>query len=190
MINADGTGLHRVFRPRRYEIPGLPVWSTDGTTVLFRMGNKSEMHLYAVGADGTGFRTLGDYDASFLPAWSPDRSKIAFSWNDQIYVMNVDGTDRRELTTAETPPALTMTGRPGRPMPGGSPSSGRSPAGANTSTWSTSTGPGSIGLPTGSSGTPSPRGNPSPNRRPRLEDGPSAHPNGRDPRSWSPGRSL
>src|SRR5438093_571760 len=67
------------------------------------MGNKAEMHLYAVGADGTGFRRLGDYDATFLPSWSPDRSKIAFSWSDEIYVMNADGTDRRELTHCADP---------------------------------------------------------------------------------------
>jgi tol-pal system beta propeller repeat protein TolB len=32
------------------------------------------------------------------PAWSPDRSKIAFSWRSDIYVINADGSGQTNLT--------------------------------------------------------------------------------------------
>jgi TolB protein len=34
-----------------------------------------------------------------LPQWSPDGSKIAFSRNDDIFVMNADGSGKTRLTT-------------------------------------------------------------------------------------------
>lgn len=70
--------------------------------------------IYTMNPDGSGetnltAKELGDDFFSFAPAWSPDGKKIAFTsyreyeWNSNVYVMNVDGTGLRRLSTR--PPA-------------------------------------------------------------------------------------
>ncbi|HYT79793.1 MAG TPA: hypothetical protein VEQ37_11145 [Actinomycetota bacterium] len=80
--------------------------------------------------DGTSVRDVMDgYDkslvvAGYAPAWSPDGARIAFMGYDQegsspggganydVYVMNADGSDLRNLTkTPTTSPAEPRRGR-------------------------------------------------------------------------------
>ena len=55
--------------------------------------------LFTVRADGTGFRHVTRSPANeHTPAWSPDRSRIAFvSWDRRILVVDADGDGRRLL---------------------------------------------------------------------------------------------
>ncbi|RKU14367.1 hypothetical protein C6502_00685 [Candidatus Poribacteria bacterium] len=55
--------------------------------------------IYVMNADGSEQKRLtyrGSQNANF-PAWSPDRTQIAFISNGQIYVINADGTDEKCL---------------------------------------------------------------------------------------------
>ncbi|PKL35071.1 MAG: hypothetical protein CVV44_23380 [Spirochaetae bacterium HGW-Spirochaetae-1] len=59
--------------------------------------------IYAMKADGSGVIRLTDNPASDMqPAWSPDKSKIAFASDRDnifdIYVMNADGSDQTRIT--------------------------------------------------------------------------------------------
>jgi len=59
--------------------------------------------IYAMKADGSGVIRLTDNPASDTqPAWSPDKSKIAFASDrdniGDIYVMNADGSDQTRIT--------------------------------------------------------------------------------------------
>ena len=75
-----------------------PVWSPDGTKILFRSSNS----LAVMNADGTGYSPLPGTNAS-SPAWSPDGTRIAFSmgWGDQseIFVYSLSGGGSLQLTT-------------------------------------------------------------------------------------------
>ena len=85
------------------------------TGVVFRQGNADLVRsdLYVMNADGSDKRRLTRSDWGFYqPAWSPDGRRIAFEerldprrWggqcggcNVEIYVVNADGTGRRNLT--------------------------------------------------------------------------------------------
>lgn len=89
------------------------VWSPDSTRVAFvALTNDYEYALYVAGAAGAQLRELmlvntGDESGEMVPsapAWSPDGTRIAISSfsspeGPALYVMNADGTDRRQILT-------------------------------------------------------------------------------------------
>jgi len=123
VIDADGTDLTRL----TYQLEGTPVdnampaWSPDGTKIAFSTfsGGECNDDIWVMNSDGsnrvnlTG-RFVGeqecfaiDYDApeDYEPAWSPDGTKIAFgsdrNGEQEIYVMNADGTNPVQLSQAD-----------------------------------------------------------------------------------------
>jgi Tol biopolymer transport system component len=74
--------------------------------IAFASDRDGDFEIYVMNADGSG-QTQLTYNDAFdgYPAWSPDRTKIAFQsdreWaNGAIYVMNADGTDQHSITTS------------------------------------------------------------------------------------------
>ena len=65
--------------------------------------NNYNMDIYTINPDSTGRVRLTDHPATdWVPAWSPDGSKIAFrtdrDGDREIYLMNADGSDKVNLT--------------------------------------------------------------------------------------------
>ena len=86
---------------------GLASWSPDSTKIAFSSFCKINCDIFAVDADGNNLTRLAKHKwQDVRPSWSPDGSKIAFvsyrtgAFNDprHIFVMNADGTERRNLT--------------------------------------------------------------------------------------------
>ena len=91
-----------------------PSWSPDGESLIFTGSQDGDTEIYVhhfKNLDGQGFDFL-DGDLSQLtsnvgvsdeePSWSPDCSQILFTSSrdgDNIFVMNPDGSDVRELAT-------------------------------------------------------------------------------------------
>ena len=84
-----------------------PAWSPDGMLIAFasaREGDRFRRSLYVIKPDGTGLKKL--IDNGDVPTWSPDGKQIAFlSDRDsqgtfQIYVMDADGSNARQLTNS------------------------------------------------------------------------------------------
>jgi Tol biopolymer transport system component len=86
----------------------FPAWSPTADTIAFASNFNTvnwQSEIYATKADGSEdwvqlTNTLG---ADTTPEWSPDGSKIVFvsarNGNDEIYVMNADGSGETRLTT-------------------------------------------------------------------------------------------
>jgi TolB protein len=99
VMNADGSG-------RRWLVDGnWPTWSPDGGRICYTDYPVGAEQLAVIGADGEGNRRLTGRFFTTGPnseaAWSPDGTKIAFvaGTNDEdIYVMNADGSKRARLT--------------------------------------------------------------------------------------------
>ena len=82
--------------------------SPDGKTVVYQVGyysvkqNKSHQMLYTVSADGKKQHSLTTTAASESDAtWIDGGKRIAFLTGGQLWTMNADGTDRRQLTKSE-----------------------------------------------------------------------------------------
>ena len=82
--------------------------SPDGKTIAYQVGyysvkeNKSHQMLYTVSADGKLQRTLTNTAASETnAAWINGGKRIAFLSKGQLWTMNADGSDRRQLTKSD-----------------------------------------------------------------------------------------
>lgn len=124
-VRTDGSSPRRLTASPGYDAE--PRWSPDGQRIVFTSDRDATadqrarrdagaFELYVMNADGSGVRrlTTNDYfDAS--PAWSPDGRRIAFvatpgvradsspaEWaaQRQIFVMDLDGSGVRRLTTS------------------------------------------------------------------------------------------
>jgi len=79
-----------------------PVWSPDGSMVLFVRiaGDFSSGQLWTKDV-ATGQETQLTLDPTFkdqTPDWSPDGTRIAYAADDDIWLMNADGTGQTNLT--------------------------------------------------------------------------------------------
>jgi tol-pal system beta propeller repeat protein TolB len=90
-----------------------PALSPDGTRIAFdtmretRGKRNQEIYLKFVTTGGGANLTRSPYTNEYDPAWSPDGAKIAFVvGGGEIFVMNADGTGRRNLTN--TPKTESM----------------------------------------------------------------------------------
>ncbi len=94
-----------------------PCWSPDGTKIAFASNRRGNFDIYVMNRDGSEQRSLTySVNDQLEPCWSPDGQKIAFvsyGITDatkrlqlgrptpcDIYVMNADGTEQKNLTNS------------------------------------------------------------------------------------------
>ena len=110
VMNADGSGRENV-KSKYPAAASRPFWSPDGRRIAFNSVKDGNMEIYIVNADGTEQRNLTNNPAhDGYISWSPDSKRILFSsdrdrtnkmdsyFNSDIYVMNADGTEQKNLT--------------------------------------------------------------------------------------------
>lgn len=96
-----------------------PVYSPDGSRIVFDSTRDGNTEIYVMNADGSQQRRLTNDDGEDWGAsWSPDGRQIAFNSSRNsdmdIYVMAADGTDVRRLTfggTANVAPTWSPDGQ-------------------------------------------------------------------------------
>ena len=95
VMNSDGSDERRLFSG---EDIFAPQWTSDGTAILFDYGG--DVASLDV-ASGNVSIVLGD-GYNYCPSPSPDSRMIAYSsertGNEEMYVMDADGTNRRRVT--------------------------------------------------------------------------------------------
>lgn len=105
MMNADGTN-----RVRMTHIDGgcrEPVWSPDGSTLVFECNpDRNYPQIFTMKADGTNLTQITHEQGNHTsPEWSPDGKRIIFARdavgfeNKGIFTITPDGSDLRQLTS-------------------------------------------------------------------------------------------
>jgi Ca2+-binding RTX toxin-like protein len=105
VMNADGSNVQRLTTSAGDDY--APTWSPDGQTIVFMSqrlasGNPDLFSMTSSGASQT--RLLDRFGSEAMPVFSPDGTKIAFEdlGNDDVYVMNSDGSNVVNVTTDVT----------------------------------------------------------------------------------------
>jgi TolB protein len=104
MMTANGKKQHRVVSLGGFSV--FPDFSPDGSKVVFSGARPgSNINIWVVARDGTKLRQLTTSSAGvsdLFPVWSPDGSTILFvsnrSGSNQLWTMDADGSDQRQLT--------------------------------------------------------------------------------------------
>jgi Tol biopolymer transport system component len=94
-VGIDGQNLQRLTDNAFWDL--YPVWSPDGSEIAFLSWRESTLDIYIMDADGSNQRLL--YDSGFHDAdihWVDDQ--ITFTSQSQIWIMQQDGTNARQLT--------------------------------------------------------------------------------------------
>jgi TolB protein len=103
VMNADGTDKRLLARADiKLTDPSPVAWSPDGRHVAFATNTA----LWVMRANGTGRRKVFGIGKGTArsPRWSPDSRRIAWTQGDgdlEIYVVNHDGSDLRNVTNNE-----------------------------------------------------------------------------------------
>ncbi|RVW10725.1 hypothetical protein EGT67_06155 [Prescottella agglutinans] len=105
-FDTDGNGWFQILRDQHWNSD--PAYSPDGTTIVFssNRGSTDASETYAMTADGRDIRPLTT-EFAVGAKFSPDGSKIVYTRglteprpSAQIWVMNADGSDPRQLTSS------------------------------------------------------------------------------------------
>ena len=119
VVNRDGTGLRQLTndaaRDRR------PLWSADGTRLMFYSDRSGRYQVWTIAADGGGLMQVTDYPRLVIqPVWSPDGTRALAS---------VTITDNKVLMFDPRMPAGQQRVEELPPFPGGFAATSWSPDG-------------------------------------------------------------
>ncbi len=103
IARADGTEARRLTRDGGHNWG--PVWSPDGSRIVFDSDLGGPYQVWVMAADGSAQHPLTSEGQNGAPDWSPDGSQIIFhserdypgGYAAAIYLMNADGSSQRRL---------------------------------------------------------------------------------------------
>jgi Tol biopolymer transport system component len=98
-VRADGSGVKELKLPPEDQVHD---WSPDGRWLLTTSSRDvgGGWRLHVVKADGTDRRRLSDEAGQYYPRFSPDGHRVLFTEKDGIWVMDLDGGNRRRVFEA------------------------------------------------------------------------------------------
>lgn len=76
-----------------------PDWSPDGSKIAFSRSRDDDFDVWGMGSKGSGQHVIaGGPSDETEPAWSPDSDRIAFLRDDEVWVVDAEGSAERFVT--------------------------------------------------------------------------------------------
>ena len=104
VMRADGTDRRLIAPELVSDLTGTPTWSKGGV-IAFKRSSEDNPGIWIIRSDGSGLTHVTQFIGDAQPRWSPDGTKLVFeSFGNAIgaasaiFVINADGTGRRQLT--------------------------------------------------------------------------------------------
>jgi serine/threonine protein kinase len=115
-IDLDSGAQERITQPGPGEIDSFASWSFAGDRIAFcRSGASGASLMVMPAAGGAPRRILSTSEEYLMSSWSPDdRSLVYSSWVSGLWMVDLDGSQRRQLTTrsnGEYGPIVSRAGR-------------------------------------------------------------------------------
>jgi Tol biopolymer transport system component len=100
LLLASGAALVAFVEPAEASFPG-----NNGKIVYMSSSEGAYYDIFVMNVDGSEKSNLTNTSDAMeaSPAWSPDGSRIAYSRNGDLWVMDADGSGQRRLTTTPAP---------------------------------------------------------------------------------------
>ncbi|MFZ3382933.1 MAG: PEGA domain-containing protein [Candidatus Methanoperedens sp.] len=97
-INMDGTDIKYLSNGTKYR---SYEWNHDDNQILYisskEINGKEQWDLYIANADGTGTKEIMSGSSIENPSWTPDGSKILFQSNTNVYIVDADGKNIKNI---------------------------------------------------------------------------------------------
>ena len=97
VMNADGSGVTQLTSHPFADL--LPLFSPDGSRIVFGRCGGDTCDVVVINADGSGERTI--VSDGFPGAWSPDGNQIALSRSEGLWIINADGTGLHRVAESQ-----------------------------------------------------------------------------------------
>ena len=93
-------GTHKTKLTKNPAVDQDPVLSPNGKKIVFSSNRSGYYEIFTMNVDGTNQKRLPKYDpvAGVSPTFSPDGKKVAFVYDNEIFVINADGSNLTRLT--------------------------------------------------------------------------------------------
>lgn len=103
MDAADGSGVVNLTNTDFQD--AFPIWSPDGRHILFasKRDRETQHDLYVMRADGSDVRQLTTSGYNVPGGWSPNGRRILFQHDNQVFVMEADGSGKTRLAAGSAP---------------------------------------------------------------------------------------
>ena len=96
VINSDGTELQQLtFNAYTDFSPSI---SGDGSKIVFQSEIWPDWYIYIINSNGSDLKQLPNTRDSSAPSFNDDGTKVSFYSNGNIWIMNSDGSGKRQLT--------------------------------------------------------------------------------------------
>ncbi|MBM4040231.1 MAG: hypothetical protein FJ290_17130 [Planctomycetes bacterium] len=93
------TGKETAVSPAAWEACSSPACSPDGRQVLFVVGDGDRDAIFLVTPGAAEPKRLAEGETLAAPRWAPAGDRIAYESEAHIWLMDADGSNKRQLTT-------------------------------------------------------------------------------------------
>lgn len=99
IMDVNGNQIKRLTNNNCWNVN--PKFSPDGSKILFESQLNGNYNILIMDSDGTNQKQLTDSDWNIHPQFSPDGLQIIYESSQDIYLMNIDGSNKINLTNDE-----------------------------------------------------------------------------------------